>query len=304
MSRICYGEFDWRDGNSTQAYLRKLFTKAVADHATEVADELHSKCFPLYRELVDKCGRWVEPLDTEGCEVSKRYQTLSAIDIFYLRDECTDGAQQLLKSVNSSLKKWNLCKSWMIEITLDTLQLWSHSSKRPKRLLFSSTGFGGFKPPTPEPPEGCPPYDPLATLREWYLESVRDRALKTIIDDPILRHGKPSHRRAFVDTIQTAVSTYCDEVESCHEIPAFRRRTSNEKRNLGQHLEWSVRYQVNRDTLAEIAKAAGVNNPSSVSRAVDNILCQIGLEKRSDARPGRTRGSRNQTSPILRSLGR
>jgi len=129
-------------------------------------------------------------------------------------------------------------------------------------------------------------------------------ALKTIMDDPILRHGKPSHRMAFVETIQTAVSKYCDEVEKCHEIPAFRRRTSNEKRNLRQHLEWSVRYQVNRDTLAEIAEAAGVNNPSSVSRAVDNILCQIGLEKRSDARPGRTRGSRNQTSPILRSLGR
>jgi hypothetical protein len=304
MSRICYGEFDWRDGNSTQAYMRNLFTKAVSEHASEVADELHSKCFPLYRELVDKCGRWVEPLETEGCAVSKRYQTLSAIDIFYLSDECAVGSQQLLKSVNSSLKNWNLCKRWILEITLDTLQLWSHFSKRPKRLPFSSTGFGGFKPQTPEPPEGCPPYDPLAMLREWYLESVRASALKTMIDDPILRHGKPSHRRAFVDTIQTAVSKYCDEVEKCHEIPAFRRRTSNEKRNLTQHLEWSVRYQVNRDTLAEIAKAAGVNNPSSVSRAVDNILCQIGLEKRSDARPGRTRGSRNQTSPILRSLGR
>jgi hypothetical protein len=284
--------------------MRNLFTKAVADHATEVADELYSKGFPLYRELVDKCGRWVEPLDTEDCEVSKRYQTLSAIDIYYLRDECAGGAQQLLKSVNSSLKKWNLSKSWMIEITVDTLQLWSHSSKRPKRLLFSSAGFGGFKPATPKPPQGFPPYDPLATLREWYLGSVSASALKTIIDDPILRHGKLAQRRAFVNTILTAVSKYCDEVEKCHEIPDFRRRTSNEKRNLAQHLEWTVRYQVNRETLAEIAKTAGVNNPSSVSRAVDNILCQIDLEKRSDARPGRTQGRRNQTSPILRSLGR
>lgn len=304
MARICYGEFDWRDCNSTQAYMRNLFMKAVSDHASEVADELHSKCFPLYRELVDKCGRWIEPLDTEGWGVSKRYQTLSAIDILYLRDECADGSQELLKSVSSCLKKWNLYKRWMIEITVDTLQLWSHFSRRPKRLPFSSSGFGGIKPQTPEPPEGCPPYDPLATLREWYLESVRASALKTIIDDPILRHGKVSHARAFVETIQAAISKYCDEVEKCHEIPDFRRRTSNEKRNLTQHLEWTVRYQVNRDTLAEIAKAAGVNNPSSVSRAVDNILCQIGLEKRSDARPGRALGSRNQTSPILRSLGR
>ena len=303
MSRICYGEFDWADGNSTRAYLRNLFTKSISEHAPQVAKDLYSECFPLYKGLVDRCGRWVEPVEAEGREVSKGYRTLSAIDIYYLRDDCGDGSKLLLKTVIETLAKRNLNKSWMTEITLDTLQLWSHYSKRPKRLPFSSTGFGGFKPPTPEPPSGCLPYDPLATFRDWYLESVRANVIKTITDDPLLRHGKRS-QRAFADTILRVVSNYCDEVEKCHENPNFQRRTSNEKRNLARHFEWTIRFQVNLETLARIAESAGVNNPSSVSRAVDNVLSQIGLEKRTDATPGRIQGSRNQRAPILRSLGR
>lgn len=310
MTRICYGEFDWPDGNSKQAYLRNLFIKTLSEHAPDLCEELYCQAFPIYNALVKRCGRQlITPTDSEDERESGSNRTLSAIDILFLResvedDDCANDPRPLMESVTSSLMKWNLNTSWMLEITLNTLQLWSHFSKKPERLPFCSTVWGGFKPRTPEPPNGYSPYDPLAMLRDWYLDTIQKQALAIITNDPLLGQGDRSHAVALVSTIAANAWKYCDEVEECHETAGFVRCHPNERRNLAQHLEWTVRYQVSRETLISIAQDAGVNNASSVSRAVSDILKLIGLRKRPDAKPGRTRGTKNKRTPMLRALGR
>src|SRR5438105_579263 len=114
MPRICYGEFDWPDGNSKQAYLHNLFIKTLSEHAPGVCEELYSQALPIYKALVKRCGRqMISPTDSEDGRESSSNRTLSAIDILFLResvedDDCANDPRALMNSVTSSLMKWNL----------------------------------------------------------------------------------------------------------------------------------------------------------------------------------------------------
>ncbi len=81
-----------------------------------------------------------------------------------------------------------------------------------------------------------------------------------------------------------------------------------EKPKLLQHIEWAVRYQVASQNLSQIGSTfpgseSGVE-PSTVSRAVDEVLSLIRLQKRPDAKPGRIPGRKNKQPKVLRDLGR
>ena len=82
----------------------------------------------------------------------------------------------------------------------------------------------------------------------------------------------------------------------------------NKKPKLQEHIEWAVRYQVGGEGLLQIGlsvrAAAGGVQPSTVLRAVDDVLSLVGLLKRPDAKPGRISGRKNRTPRILRELGR
>jgi|GEM_PF-2831792 len=82
----------------------------------------------------------------------------------------------------------------------------------------------------------------------------------------------------------------------------------DDKPKLQEHIEWAVKYQVGGEGLLQIgssirAEGGGIH-PSTVSRAVDEALSLIGLQKRSDAKPGRRYGRKNRTPRILHDLGR
>jgi hypothetical protein len=80
------------------------------------------------------------------------------------------------------------------------------------------------------------------------------------------------------------------------------------KPKLQEHIEWAVTYQVGGEGLLQVGSgvraAAGGVQPSTVSRAVEDVLALVGLLKRPDARPGRISGRKNRTPQILRELGR
>jgi hypothetical protein len=82
----------------------------------------------------------------------------------------------------------------------------------------------------------------------------------------------------------------------------------DKKPKLQEHIEWAVRYQVGGEGLLQVGSgvraATGGVQPSTVSRAVEDVLSLVGLSKRPDAKPGRTPGGRNKTPRILRELGR
>lgn len=119
----------------------------------------------------------------------------------------------------------------------------------------------------------------------------------------ILRLGESSHRRAFVRTIIAAVEGYCVEVEKNLERKGYVRPRPGEKRNLTQHFEWAVKYQIAGLGWSRIGGLSGVN-PSAVQKAVTDLLRFIGLPQRPIAR-GRPHGSKESTSvSIRRKLGR
>jgi len=82
-----------------------------------------------------------------------------------------------------------------------------------------------------------------------------------------------------------------------------------EKPKLNEHLGHTVRYQIpdrklNALTLTKIAKRAWLRE-SAISKAINECLSLIGLDKRPDTRGGRRLGSKNSyTSHILNSLAR
>lgn len=82
----------------------------------------------------------------------------------------------------------------------------------------------------------------------------------------------------------------------------------DEKPKLLPHIEWAVKYQLGGQSLSQIGStvrgSAGGVEPSTVSRAVEEVLSLIGLKKRPDAKPGRSLGRKGKRPQILRNLGR
>lgn len=98
------------------------------------------------------------------------------------------------------------------------------------------------------------------------------------------------------------------EVEQCYEQAGYIRCKAGEKRKLDQHLEWTVKFQVFRKSLDDIAttagnEAAGGVEKSTVMSGVYDILRLMGLEKRSDAKRGRRSEASTHTKTI-REVGR
>lgn len=92
-------------------------------------------------------------------------------------------------------------------------------------------------------------------------------------------------------------------------IEQFQLKQAPKKSELFRHLKWTIQYQVpgpglSTVTLASIAKRSRVWE-SAVSKAVNEILQLIGLEKRLVKRGGRKLGSKNSyATKILHGLGR
>jgi hypothetical protein len=166
------------------------------------------------------------------------------------------------------------------------LEFWSSQGREGEYL---AVGFGGFIiKPTPTPPDGLPPYNPLLKTREDYLDRVRLDALREMSGQPLLKHGEASQAAALARSIAAAAESYCANVERQFESAGMIR--TGERRALPVHREWAVKFQVMGQIQAEIAyetQLAGISDettrkvgPQAVTKAVNIVLADIGLSNR------------------------
>jgi hypothetical protein len=290
MARVCFGEFDWPDGRGKQEYLQQLFLATIEGIDQAPLKQLYGTPFKLYRQC---CKDF-------GLEFSDIY--------FWWRP--MGAARSMVQHLNTVIdawsKAWNLDAKWCRQTALTSLHAWSCSSKEITNLFFAHPGGGGGVPTPVEPPEGLPSYVAYLMSREDYLESVRSAALRSINNDSLLRHGSRVKAKAFAESIVRKAIPYCRTVEALYVKSNWKRYRTNEKKNLKQHMEWSVQFQVCGKTFSEVAEESNVEQ-TTVSRAAREILSILPLTPRPDSKPGRIRGTKNKRqveSATRRALGR
>ncbi|MDX6443002.1 MAG: hypothetical protein QOH71_76 [Blastocatellia bacterium] len=193
-------------------------------------------------------------------------------------------------------------KSWCLKAAFYTLDEWERSTENYKQIGFSTFGISDRSPylKNIQEPPGLQEWDPEYEEREAYI----GRVIKTTkVDAPAIRIlENPKILRQLLANVRTEAHKYCDAVEGHYRQNGWEKIRNLE--SILKHLEWTVRFQVRKETLSAIANTANVTVPS-VKKEVERILCLIGLEKRPDSRPGRPRGRRDSPSSlVMRQLGR
>lgn len=290
MARVCFGEFDWPDGRGKQEYFQQLFLETIERIDQAPLKQLYGTPFKLYRQC---------------CKDFR----LEYSDIYFWW-RISGAARSMVQGLNGDIdawsKAWNLDAKWCRQTALVSLHAWSCSSQEITELFFAHPGGGGGVPTPLEPPEGFPRYVAYLMSRDDYLESVRSAALNAISKDSLLHHGSRVKAKAFAESVVRKAIPYCRTVEALYVESGWKRYRKNEKKNLKQHMEWTVKFQVSGKTLSEVAEESNVEQ-TTVSRAVREILSILPLAPRLDAKPGRIRGSKNRRqveSATRRDLGR
>ena len=306
---ICYGEFDWPDDNAKTSFVRNAFAQAIEEHAPEVWRQLYDRVLPIHRQLK------LDPPHLTYRDL--HYYVTSPVSHDLTRPpyvQCGKLAL-LIRFLCAWSQTWHMVETdrsarrWVLEIALMNLEMWAAlppiQDEKPE-YFSAGAGFHGAIPSSPKPPDGLPKYDPITIQQKQYLDWIRKQALDAIREHPILRHGAKPKQNALADSVRAAAEDYCREVNDVYEGSQLKRTSDDQKRNFERHLEWTVRVQVKGDRVSKVADSASVE-ASSVSRAVDEILGLVGIQKRTDLKRGRVRGSKNQRpleARILRSLAR
>jgi hypothetical protein len=290
MARVCFGEFDWPDDRGKREFLQLLFLDTIAEIDQAPLKQLYAKPFELYRQ----------------CCKDFKLDYNAIYHWWYLTGAARSMVQALNAEIDTWSKAWNLDAKWCRQTALASLHAWSCSSREITELFFQHPGGGGGVPTPPDPPEGFPRYVAYMMSRDDYLGWVQSTALQVISDNSLLNHAPRLKAKALAESIARKATSYCRTVEVVYVESGWKRCRKNEKKNLKQHMEWAVRFQVSRKTFNELAAEAKVGQPT-VSRAVRDILSILPLDKRPDSRPGRISGRKNKRpveAAIRRDLAR
>lgn len=292
------GEYDWPDGKASSAYLRQHFLSRVRELVPEVFEELYDNTFEIYQE------------------VKPDYYSFSYNKLRELVKQ-PESVQKLIRILNQWAQKYNLNTKWCLQVAYDSVRAWSFYPERPVRWPLHSVVLSADYPTDlPEPPEGWAKYDPLTTRRLYYVNYVLEEARKVIQNNPFLKHGEPSHRKYYLDSIAATAEEYCIKIENYLACSGYK--PVGQTRNLDRYMNWTVEFQIKRLTLTEIASKSDVAL-STVKRAVvgdlkhnppiQGMLELIGLPRRPESRQGRRYGSNTSETArergrVLRQLGR
>lgn len=253
--------------------MRNVFLPTIAEHAPEVLEHLHKIVFPFYVDVLH-----------DHPQISWYELTLEMYDPYL----CTNG---LILSMRQWSQRWNLTADWCFELAFRTIEKWTRPYNQRNKLMWDNEGWGGGVPDEwPIPPDGLPFYNPLDFHRSQYKERLHKQVIESIKNDSILRHGEPSSRKAFVDSIIAVADGYCSKVDKYAESLGYKK--TREKKKLKQHLVWAVRFQVLSESYSAIAEQERVS-VSTVKRAVADILELIELTPRPSSKPGRQRGRKD-----------
>ena len=299
MATIGYAEFDWPDQSARSASIRNSFLETVRTLAPDVLNQLRDGPYLVYSDIRSRGLTHKDIVRLAALNPATLAKDANSIRFSTEEDSKEWVAVRCdVIGFHTRLRRWatdwHLNAVWCLLAVYRTLNTWLNLGES-QTLFFELLEFGDgfFTPPAlpasnflglayPEPAEGLPEYNPLLTFREYYLERIRANGV---------RHG-----------LLKVAKAYCEKVEQCHEAAGYPRCKPGEKRNLAQHLEWAVRFQVRSESLEEIANTIGDGgiDKSTVMRGVYDLLGFIGLEKRADATRGRKLGSENKESQISR----
>lgn len=188
MPRICYGEFDYPEGNPEDrligrtgrtAYLQNEFLKAIGRHAPQVWEDLYR----LREFALPFNAAWLNWPDIRLKHADKQLRK---------------SIEALETALEDWSRRWNLNEEWFLQRAYDALRWWTRHGKVDAVLWAGANWGGAAKEPKPQqPPNGMPEYRPLFVFRDHYLESIRSQGA---------RHGLLTHAK-----------TYCEEVELSYE---------------------------------------------------------------------------------------
>ena len=254
--------------------MRNQFLEAIAAYAPKVLKDLYDAAFKTYCEL--------------------RHRGLSHRQVQRNRADSTE----LRESLTSWSLRWHLDASWCILAAYETFRVWSYEKGTPPTLFFQPIEFDYLVDQTvfivklPKTPGEFTLYRPHIVRRDEYLRGIRVRARHTIETDPLLKHGNRRTKTVLVESVAEFAKSYCLDVEHAYDLAKWKRCRSGQKRNLDQHLKWTVEFQVNCKTITRIAMESGAEDAggvekSTVLRAVDDLLLLTGLVRRAGAKPGR-----------------
>jgi hypothetical protein len=289
MGRVCFGEFDWPDERGKREFLQILFLDTLAHIDAAPLSQLYGKPFELYRQ----------------CCKDFRLDHSAIYHWWYLTGAARSMVQALNAEIDTWSKAWNLDAKWCRQTALASFHAWSCSSREITELFFQHPGGGGGVPTPSDPPEGFPQYVAYMMSRDDYLDWVQATALQVVSDNSLLNHAPRIKAKALAESIARKAMSYCRTVEALYVESGWKRCRKNEKKNLKQHMMWTVQFQVSGKTFSEVAEEANVEQ-TTVSRAVRDILSILPLNPRPDSKPGRIRGTKNKRrveSGIRRNLG-
>jgi hypothetical protein len=275
-----FGELDFANGKSNQAFLRWQFLSSLKANAPQVMEQLCRSLLPIFRQ-------------------AKELEGLPWRDVAIGKSKPMKAARRAVQQWSES---WNLNAEWCREELYNEAMIaylrTSHPNIKPtpfnETILDLAFASDRHNLSIASPPDGLRNYLPIAETRKEYLNQVKAKALQPFDDGP-LTLAKPSLRRATVDSVIRTAEAYCKSVEAAYLKQNHTH--SKKRRELDRHLKWTVKFQVLRKTLPEIAEAhvgAKVIADSAISKAVTDLLRSVELNKRPDAKPGRIKNSKNR----------
>lgn len=336
MAKICFGEFDWPNHRSKQAYVREQFLIAVANHRNELWQELYT-LLPLYMPLTQ-----AKALFTSSAELNKLDDFWNALsgkaalesDFPNHRNLSKEEFLREIGEYRESQLTWsNVWSIYRHQATCPSKSLarFARGHEYEKEIRFLVKALRLWAKKRNLDADWCLE-SAFSTLRMWSASERKPEVFKPDTESiggpsvvgPQAPDGLPLYlptalsRKEYLDDLRSKdvphgtlkrAQAYCSAVEQCYAKAGYPRCKAGEKRKLRLHLEWAVRFQVCGESLENIANSigemvAGGIEKSTVLRGVYDLLRLIDLEKRADARRGRRAGSKSKESRTIRQTRR
>lgn len=292
-SYLAVGEFD---GGQVVNAARGCFLSTIQKEIPLVSTQLRDEVLKTFLIAKQRKDAHVSPVAIAEQRLRVVEGSIELKDIAKLEKDFKSGRfdydQQFSVFLNVLFdwsKHWNLDADWLIFRALKTLNSWSKHRVFRDNLQWASLLYGvDDSENEPQPPKGFPAWNVFDDSAKVYRLKVFKEASKPIIQDAILSQIKASDRRGFICKLNPVIKDYQDRVSQFYKALGYKPINRQE---LLKHIEWTVAFQVSRQSFINIASSADVER-QAVSKAVKSVLRLIGLTQRK-TKGGRPLGAKD-----------
>lgn len=270
---------------------RLCFLVTLESEAPKVLEELRDDILPLY--LSTKLDPYLIDYKNLGGRNWERAEIWTSIlqgASWIDEKEITLGRRILAWASH-----WNLTEQisgrrphWILGCTMDTLKFWKHSKNKLTQLEWSYVGILWPGLAIKKTPKNFPQWNAHIESRRNYLKNVTKRAKQSLKNDPIFSQVDPSHRASLIRAAENHAFDCSKKIDEKYQSAGWK--PIEEKTELQKHVEWTIKYQVQRINFSQIARKSQPRvKPQAVIKAVRSILALIGLNERASSGRGRPR---------------